>query len=175
MMRKASYVQSGSAPRSPPRRLRRSGTGTALFRAAASFMGTTWINAHSCPSLVAEGCIHRIDAHVRSRVASNGLSCGWPISPARSMRLWASRAAAHSSRPRGDCRQSHSLAIWRKWIARNARLSFRVPGGGSSCRMRFSARASAPPPSLSGAISQPASRDRSNFTADTYADTVSAR
>eukprot|EP00965_Chrysotila_dentata_P180995 5974760-Pleurochrysis_carterae.AAC.1 len=54
----------------------------------------------------------------------------------------------------------------RKCAARKARLSFRVPAGGSSWRMRFRVCASGPP-GISGAMSQPASRDLSSFTADT--------
>eukprot|EP00965_Chrysotila_dentata_P150482 4970538-Pleurochrysis_carterae.AAC.1 len=58
-------------------------------------MGTTCIRAQSCPSLAADGRIHRTDAHVRSRVGSNSLSAGWPTSPALRRRLWASSATAH--------------------------------------------------------------------------------
>eukprot|EP00965_Chrysotila_dentata_P257646 6212953-Pleurochrysis_carterae.AAC.2 len=54
----------------------------------------------------------------------------------------------------------------RKWTARMARLNFREPAGGSSWRMLFSACDSGPP-GTSGAISQPTSRDRSSFTAET--------
>eukprot|EP00965_Chrysotila_dentata_P180467 5957156-Pleurochrysis_carterae.AAC.1 len=104
---------------------------------------------------------------MRSRVGSNARSCGCPTSPARNKRLWASKAAAHSTRPRAVCRQSHSSATRRKWIARKALLSLLVPCGGSSCRMRFNAIANAPPPSSSGVMLHPASRDRSSLTADT--------
>eukprot|EP00965_Chrysotila_dentata_P152135 5027147-Pleurochrysis_carterae.AAC.1 len=61
-----------------------------------------------------------------------------------------------------------------KWTARKARLSLRVPAGGSCWRMRLSACANGPP-GTSGATSQPASRDRSSFTAETYPPIVSAR
>eukprot|EP00965_Chrysotila_dentata_P212872 6187297-Pleurochrysis_carterae.AAC.2 len=167
MARSASYAHTGSAPRAPPRCLRRTGTGTALLRADASLIATTCTTTHSYPPLAADGGIHCTDPHVRSRVGSNARSCGCPTSPARSRRLWASSVAAHSTRPCAVRRQSHASATRRKWVARNALLSFLVPCGGSSCRMRFNAIASAPPPSSSGAMLHPASRDRSSLTADT--------
>eukprot|EP00965_Chrysotila_dentata_P147125 4858172-Pleurochrysis_carterae.AAC.1 len=67
-----------------------------------------------------------------------------------------------------------AAAAARKCAARKARLSLRVSEGGSCCRMCFSVCASGPP-GTSGAMSHPASRDRSSFTADTYPQMVSAR
>eukprot|EP00965_Chrysotila_dentata_P075344 2488331-Pleurochrysis_carterae.AAC.3 len=64
----------------------------------------------------------------------------------------------------------------RKCWARNALLSRRVPTGGSFCRIRLRAVASAPlPPGGSGAISRPASRDRRVRLAPTYASIVPFR
>eukprot|EP00965_Chrysotila_dentata_P202956 6181427-Pleurochrysis_carterae.AAC.1 len=97
MIRNASYAHMPSAPRGPSRCRLRSGIGTALARAAASLMGTTWMSAHSCPSLTAPGDIHCTEAHVRSRVGSKGRSGGLPTSPARSSKLCATSAAAHST------------------------------------------------------------------------------
>eukprot|EP00965_Chrysotila_dentata_P127405 4213365-Pleurochrysis_carterae.AAC.1 len=62
----------------------------------------------------------------------------------------------------------------RKCAALNARLSFLVPAGGSNWRMRFRVCACGPP-GTSGAMSHPASRDLSSFTADTYPAIVSDR
>eukprot|EP00965_Chrysotila_dentata_P221832 6192608-Pleurochrysis_carterae.AAC.1 len=59
-----------------------------------------------------------------------------------------------------------AAAAARKCAARKARLSLRVPAGGSSCRIRLSASDSGPP-GTSGATSQPASRERSSRTAET--------
>eukprot|EP00965_Chrysotila_dentata_P199092 6179174-Pleurochrysis_carterae.AAC.2 len=129
-------------------------------------MGTTWTSAHSCPSLAADGFIHRMDAHVRSRVGSNSLSAGCPTSPARRSRLCASNAAAHCMRRSAVSRQSTRSTSLRKWCARHARTSFRVPAGGSSARMRLSASANEPP-GFSGAMSHCASRERSSLTAPT--------
>eukprot|EP00965_Chrysotila_dentata_P129708 4288295-Pleurochrysis_carterae.AAC.1 len=131
-MRSASYAQSGSAPRAPSLCLRRSGMGSFWCRAAASLIGNTCTSAHSCPSLIADGCIHCTEAHVRSRVLSNSRSVGWPTSPARSSRLWARSAAAHSIRATRVPFQPLASAMARKCCAQNARLSFRVPDGGSS-------------------------------------------
>eukprot|EP00965_Chrysotila_dentata_P110376 3646657-Pleurochrysis_carterae.AAC.2 len=98
MMRRASYAHMPSAPRGPPRCRLRSSVGVAFARALASLMGTICTRAHSCPSLTAAGRIHCTEANVRSRVGSNGCSGGGPTSPARSRRLWATSAAAHSTR-----------------------------------------------------------------------------
>eukprot|EP00965_Chrysotila_dentata_P079829 2633187-Pleurochrysis_carterae.AAC.1 len=137
-------------------------------------MPTTCTSAHRCPLLAADGARHSTEAHVRSRVQSNSLSCGWPISPARRRRLCASSAAAQSSRLCSVHPLAPASAAARKCAARNARLSFRVPGGGSSLRMRFSASDSGVP-GISGAMSHPASLERSSLTADTYPPMVSAR
>eukprot|EP00965_Chrysotila_dentata_P118880 3931206-Pleurochrysis_carterae.AAC.1 len=65
-------------------------------------MPTTDTRAHRYPLLAADASIHWMDAQVMSRVASNSRSCGRPISPPRSSRLWASNAAAHSTTPLGE-------------------------------------------------------------------------
>eukprot|EP00965_Chrysotila_dentata_P086057 2839855-Pleurochrysis_carterae.AAC.1 len=52
-----------------------------------------------------------------------------------------------------------------KWAARKARLRLLVPAGGFNCRIRLSVCARAPP-GISGATSQPASRERNSFTED---------
>eukprot|EP00965_Chrysotila_dentata_P185483 6123810-Pleurochrysis_carterae.AAC.1 len=78
-----------------------------------------------------------MEAQGRSHMQSNSRSCGWPISPARRSRLCASSAAAHSSRRSAVSRHPPPLASPRNWAARNARLSFRAPTGGSSMRMRL--------------------------------------
>eukprot|EP00965_Chrysotila_dentata_P223892 6193859-Pleurochrysis_carterae.AAC.2 len=77
-------------------------------------MGTTQTSAHSKPSLAADGCIHCTDAHVRSLVASNSLSVGCPSSPARSSKLCASSAAAHSIRTRAEPPQPPASTIFWK-------------------------------------------------------------
>eukprot|EP00965_Chrysotila_dentata_P186911 6171089-Pleurochrysis_carterae.AAC.1 len=119
------------------------------------------MSAHSCQSLTAAGCIHCTEAHVRSRVGSNGRSGGWPTSPARRRRLCATRAAAHSTLACGVPSQPPASSTARKCCARKALLSLRVPVGGSSWRMRLKAAARGPlPPAGSGAISRPASLDR---------------
>eukprot|EP00965_Chrysotila_dentata_P133127 4401725-Pleurochrysis_carterae.AAC.1 len=125
----ASNAHNGSAPRCPPRWRRRSGIGVALSRAAASLMGTTWISAHSCPWLTALGCIHCTELHVRSLVGSKSRSAGRPNSPARSSRLCAKSAAAHSMRARVEPPQPPAWTTARKCCARNARLSLRVADG----------------------------------------------
>eukprot|EP00965_Chrysotila_dentata_P100816 3330195-Pleurochrysis_carterae.AAC.1 len=90
-------------------------------------MGTTCTRAHLCPSLIAAGDIHWTEAHVRSRVGSKGRSGGWPTSPARNNRLWATSAAAHSTRACGVPSQPPTSSTARKCWARKAQLSFRVP------------------------------------------------
>eukprot|EP00965_Chrysotila_dentata_P200916 6180260-Pleurochrysis_carterae.AAC.1 len=114
IMRSASYAHIPSAPRGPSRCRLRSGIGVAFARTAASLMGTTWISAHSCPSLTVAGCIHCTDAQVRSRVGSKGRSGGCPTSPARSSRLCATSAAAHSIRACGVPPQPPISSITRK-------------------------------------------------------------
>eukprot|EP00965_Chrysotila_dentata_P032739 1090931-Pleurochrysis_carterae.AAC.1 len=63
-------------------------------------MGVMCTTTHSCPSLAAQGRIHLRDAHVMSLLPSNSRPRGWPSSPPRRRALWASSAAAHSSRSR---------------------------------------------------------------------------
>eukprot|EP00965_Chrysotila_dentata_P113442 3749366-Pleurochrysis_carterae.AAC.1 len=55
--------------------------GVARKRACWSLMPTTDTTAHRNPLLAVEASIHRMDAQVMSRVASNFLSTGLPISP----------------------------------------------------------------------------------------------
>eukprot|EP00965_Chrysotila_dentata_P019468 647090-Pleurochrysis_carterae.AAC.1 len=78
--------------------------GVTWCRACASLMATMSTMAHSCPLLAAHGDIHRIDAHVMPRVASNSHVCGRPSSPPRSSKLCARSAAAHSTTPRAELR-----------------------------------------------------------------------
>eukprot|EP00965_Chrysotila_dentata_P070048 2313682-Pleurochrysis_carterae.AAC.1 len=68
---------------------------------------------------------------------SNSRPRGRPISPPRSRALWASRAAAHSSRSRAVRRHSHALASCLKCCARKPPHRARVPAGGASMRIRL--------------------------------------
>eukprot|EP00965_Chrysotila_dentata_P092078 3040035-Pleurochrysis_carterae.AAC.1 len=72
-----------------------------------------------------------------SLLPSNSRPRGWPISPPRSRALWASRAAAHSSRSRTVRRHSPALSTCLKCCARKPRHRARVPAGGSSMRIRL--------------------------------------
>eukprot|EP00965_Chrysotila_dentata_P093031 3072250-Pleurochrysis_carterae.AAC.1 len=107
-------------------------------------MGTTYTSIQRWPLLAAVGSLHSTDDHVRS------LERRRPVNAAllRVPRLAPAASAAL------------------KWAARKAQLNLRVPAGGSCWRIRFSACASGPP-GTSRATSQPASRDRSSFTAET--------
>eukprot|EP00965_Chrysotila_dentata_P004476 145618-Pleurochrysis_carterae.AAC.2 len=107
IVRNASKGHGGSSsPVLPPFRLRRNGIGVAFWRTSVSLMGTTCTKAHSCPPLATNGLIYLMDAHVSSRVGSNSLSAGCPISPARRRRFRASNAAAHCMRLAGVSHQS---------------------------------------------------------------------
>eukprot|EP00965_Chrysotila_dentata_P179193 5917624-Pleurochrysis_carterae.AAC.2 len=85
--RSASYAQGGPAAAAPPFCRRRSSIGTLFSLAFMSLMPIIVRSAHGYPLLSAAGSIHRIDAHVRSRVESNSSVCGLPISPPCSSRL----------------------------------------------------------------------------------------
>eukprot|EP00965_Chrysotila_dentata_P168472 5563497-Pleurochrysis_carterae.AAC.1 len=77
-----------------------------------------------------------------SRSGSNSRASGRPSSPTRSSRLWASRAAAHSTTPLAELRSNPAAASCAKCAARNARLSRLAFAGPSSLRMPFSASGS---------------------------------